>query len=104
MARVSEAEAGRVTTAKGTEGRAQINETMDETVGALSRAVADAMTALPPGADAEAESKALFDLSVRTKKLASAWSRPACVGFFGPSQAGKSFLVGALLSHVQGSV
>jgi hypothetical protein len=70
----------------------------------LTRSVADALTALPPGTDAQPEAKALFDLSLRAKKLAKAWERPACLGFFGPSQAGKSFLVGALLSHELGTL
>ena len=46
----------------------------------------------------------LRDLSLRAKKLHFAAARPACLGFFGPSQAGKSFLVGALLSHELGSL
>jgi len=46
----------------------------------------------------------LRDLALRAKKLHFAAARPACLGFFGPSQAGKSFLVGALLSHELGSL
>lgn len=48
--------------------------------------------------------EALRDLSIRAKKLHWAAARPACLGFFGPSQAGKSFLVGALLSHELGTL
>src|SRR5690606_22798431 len=39
----------------------------------------------------------------RTRKLRRAWERKQSLGLFGPSQAGKSFLVGALLSHELGS-
>jgi hypothetical protein len=48
--------------------------------------------------------EALRDLSIRARKLHWAAARPACLGVFGPSQAGKSFLVGALLSHELGSL
>lgn len=50
------------------------------------------------------EAHALSDLSVRIRKLRRAWGRPQSLGFFGPSQAGKSFLVGALLSHELGTL
>lgn len=50
------------------------------------------------------EAQALTDLSLRMQKLRRAWGRPQSLGFFGPSQAGKSFLVGALLSHELGSL
>ncbi len=50
------------------------------------------------------ETQALRDLSIRAKKLRRAASRPQALGFFGPSQAGKSFLVGALLSHELGTL
>ncbi|HVY47607.1 MAG TPA: virulence factor SrfC family protein, partial [Minicystis sp.] len=54
--------------------------------------------------DGAPEVQAARELLVRAEKLASAAERPACVGFFGPSQAGKSFLIGALLSHELGSL
>lgn len=82
------------------EGRDQAGEAIE----VLTRSVAETLAALPPGSDAEPEAKALFDLSLRSRKLAKAWERPACLGFFGPSQAGKSFLVGALLSHELGTL
>jgi hypothetical protein len=44
------------------------------------------------------------DLAIRTRKLARAWSRPQAIGLFGPSQAGKSFLIGAVLAHELGSL
>lgn len=50
------------------------------------------------------EVQALRDLSIRARKLRRAASRPQALGFFGPSQAGKSFLVGALLSHELGTL
>lgn len=79
------------------------------TVAAIGKLEACATRAL---AVAEARNKpddgsaieALRDLSIRAKKLHWAAARPACLGFFGPSQAGKSFLVGALLSHELGSL
>jgi hypothetical protein len=54
--------------------------------------------------DALPEVATLRDLDIRMKKLRRAWGRPQAVGLFGPSQAGKSFLVGALLSHETGSL
>jgi hypothetical protein len=84
--------------------RVSAREDTDRAIEVLARSVTEALGAMPPGSDAEPEAKALFDLSVRAKKLAQAWSRPACVGFFGPSQAGKSFLVGALLSQELGTL
>ncbi|HWL84493.1 MAG TPA: virulence factor SrfC family protein, partial [Polyangiaceae bacterium] len=48
------------------------------------------------------EAPLLRDLRQRAQKLEKAYGRPQCLGFFGPSQAGKSFLVGALLSHELG--
>lgn len=56
------------------------------------------------GGEATVEATVLRDLSLRLKKLRRAWSRPQAVGLFGPSQAGKSFLVGALLAHETGSL
>src|SRR4051794_21299999 len=75
-------------------------------VSKLETTVADAMSTLSAEASPENELalSALRDLTYRTQKLATAWDRPPCVGFFGPSQAGKSFLVGALLSHELGNL
>ena len=56
------------------------------------------------GGDATVEATVLRDLALRLKKLRRAWGRPQAVGLFGPSQAGKSFLVGALLAHETGSL
>ena len=81
-----------------------MSEDTDRAIEVLTRSVSEALAALPPGSDAEPEAKALFDLSLRSRKLAKAWKRPACLGFFGPSQAGKSFLVGALLSQELGTL
>src|SRR5215472_11672349 len=76
-------------------------------IGVLEKSVGEtlgAMATAPGGVDAQPEAQPMRDLSVRVRKLARAWGRPACLGFFGPSQAGKSFLVGALLSHELGSL
>jgi hypothetical protein len=64
-----------------------------------ARAAAHAVEGEPPP-----EAHALADLGVRMRKLRRAWGRPQSLGFFGPSQAGKSFLVGALLSHELGTL
>ncbi len=56
------------------------------------------------GKEASAEATVLRDLSLRMRRLKRAWGRPQAVGLFGPSQAGKSFLVGALLSHELGTL
>ncbi len=88
---------------------AQHTTSSPATVAAIGKLEAAATRAL---AVAEARNKpddgsaieALRDLSIRAKKLHWASARPACLGFFGPSQAGKSFLVGALLSHELGSL
>ncbi len=80
---------------------------IDETgraIGVLEASVGEALASLLPGTDASCEAQALRDLSVRARKLTRAWSRPVCLGLFGPSQAGKSFLVGALLSHELGTL
>jgi hypothetical protein len=52
--------------------------------------------------ETRAEADALGELAYRAGKLARAAARPPCIGLFGPSQAGKSFLVGALLSYELG--
>lgn len=76
------------------------------TVSTFERCIASARSHLAPAADGALppESQALADLSVRARKLARALGRPQALGFFGPSQAGKSFLVGALLAHELGSL
>ncbi len=70
----------------------------------LEDAARTAAASFPPGSDALPEATALRELSQRAVKLSRAWERPACLGLFGPSQAGKSFLVGALLSHELGTL
>ncbi|PZW46559.1 hypothetical protein C8P66_10956 [Humitalea rosea] len=49
-----------------------------------------------PGLDAAALARELRGTRVRAEKLAAAAARPMCVGVFGPSQAGKSYLISAL--------
>jgi len=56
------------------------------------------------GKESSTEATVLRDLALRARRLKRAWGRPQAVGLFGPSQAGKSFLVGALLSHELGSL
>src|SRR5262245_1037127 len=70
----------------------------------LEQAITDTQAAVAGNAEAQAEALVLRDLALRTRKLRRAWSRKQSLGLFGPSQAGKSFLVGALLSHELGSV
>jgi hypothetical protein len=70
----------------------------------LEGAIADAQNILAGNAEAEPQALVLRDLALRTRKLRRAWSRKQSLGLFGPSQAGKSFLVGALLSHELGSL
>jgi len=70
----------------------------------LDQAIANALRASENAAEPVAELTMLRSLSLRMRKLARAWGRPQCLGFFGPSQAGKSFLVGALLSHELGTL
>src|SRR5512140_3546214 len=82
-----------------------MSDEMPVAIQTLERAIADASASVDPQSDAADEhARALKDLGVRARKLAGAWGRPPCLGFFGPSQAGKSFLVGALLSHELGSL
>ncbi|WP_394842701.1 putative virulence factor [Pendulispora brunnea] len=75
----------------------------------LDQRIADSITQLEEGASTAlgasedmVEAPLLRDLRLRAQKLKKAYARPQCLGFFGPSQAGKSFLVGALLSHELG--
>ncbi len=78
---------------------------MEETLKTLEQSIQTARAAaLGGGGDPPPEAQALTDLSLRMKKLRRAWGRPQSLGFFGPSQAGKSFLVGALLSHELGTL
>jgi hypothetical protein len=82
-----------------------MSDEMPLAIQTLERAIQDASASVDPSSEAAGEhGQALKDLSVRARKLAGAWGRPPCLGFFGPSQAGKSFLVGALLSHELGSL
>src|SRR6478736_5004187 len=76
----------------------------DAVVGTLEKAIGDAQAEIAGNAEAQAEALVLRDLALRTRKLRRAWSRKQSVGLFGPSQAGKSFLVGALLSHELGTL
>jgi hypothetical protein len=76
----------------------------DEALAQRCRSVADAATrALTwfadsprPAADAPAVARELRGNAVRARRLAAAAARPMCVGVFGPSQAGKSYLISAL--------
>ncbi len=77
---------------------------MDSGIQTLESAITDAQTAIAGNAEAEPQALVLRDLALRTRKLKRAWSRKQSLGLFGPSQAGKSFLVGALLSHELGSL
>jgi hypothetical protein len=77
---------------------------MESGIHTLEGAIADAQAAVAGNAEAEPQALVLRDLALRTRKLARAWSRKQSLGLFGPSQAGKSFLVGALLSHELGSL
>lgn len=78
---------------------------MDDTLQTLEESINKARSAaLGAAGDPPPEAQALTDLSLRMKKLRRAWGRPQSLGFFGPSQAGKSFLVGALLSHELGTL
>ncbi len=69
----------------------------------LDQAIRDALAHVS-GKESSTEATVLRDLSLRMRRLRRAWGRPQAVGLFGPSQAGKSFLVGALLSHELGSL
>ena len=78
---------------------------MDETLKTLEDSIVRARAAaLAVDGEPPPEAHALTDLELRMKKLRRAWGRPQSLGFFGPSQAGKSFLVGALLSHELGTL
>ncbi len=77
---------------------------MTDPIGTLEHAIADTQAAIVGQPETENEALVLRDLAFRTKKLRRAWARKQSVGLFGPSQAGKSFLVGALLAHELGSL
>lgn len=78
---------------------------MDDTLKILEDSIALARdAALAADGELPPEAHALTDLTLRMRKLRRAWGRPQSLGFFGPSQAGKSFLVGALLSHELGTL
>src|SRR3954467_2215031 len=76
---------------------------MTDVIQRLETAINEAVTAIAGNAEAQGEALVLRDLALRTRKLRRAWARKQSLGLFGPSQAGKSFLVGALLSHRLGS-
>ncbi|MCC7535519.1 MAG: hypothetical protein IT379_04875, partial [Deltaproteobacteria bacterium] len=76
---------------------------IDTALQTMDEAIALAARPLPSG-EVPPEAHALRDLGFRLKKLRKAWGRPQSLGFFGPSQAGKSFLVGALLGHELGTL
>jgi hypothetical protein len=75
-----------------------------DVVSTLEQSIVEAQAATTGLAEAEGEGRVLRDLALRTRKLRRAWARRQSLGLFGPSQAGKSFLVGALLSHELGSL
>ncbi|MFK7988858.1 MAG: virulence factor SrfC family protein [Sandaracinaceae bacterium] len=78
---------------------------MDDTLNTLAHAIETARAAaLAVEGETPPEAQALTDLELRMRKLRRAWARPQSLGFFGPSQAGKSFLVGALLSQELGTL
>jgi hypothetical protein len=77
---------------------------MSDVISTLETAINEATGAIAGNAEAQGEGLVLRDLALRTRKLRRAWGRRQSVGLFGPSQAGKSFLVGALLSHELGSL
>lgn len=77
---------------------------MPDPISTLEQAIAETQAAIVGLAEADGEARVLRDLAIRTRKLRRAWSRKQSLGLFGPSQAGKSFLVGALLSHELGSL
>src|SRR5512134_842915 len=77
---------------------------MGDVISKLEQAISTTQGEIAGNVEANAEAIILRDLALRTRKLRRAWSRKQSVGLFGPSQAGKSFLVGALLSHELGSL
>ena len=77
---------------------------MTDPISTLEQAITDTQAAIVGQPEADGEALVLRDLALRTRKLRRAWARKQSLGLFGPSQAGKSFLVGALLSHELGSL
>ncbi len=83
---------------------------MEQKLASYENAIEQAITALergpitPENKEPPPELASLRDMRQRAKKLRRAYSRPQSLGFFGPSQAGKSFLIGALLAHELGSL
>lgn len=77
---------------------------MTDPISTLEQAISETQATITGSAEAEGEALVLRDLQIRTRKLRRAWARKQSLGLFGPSQAGKSFLVGALLSHELGSL
>lgn len=77
---------------------------MRDPISKLEQAITETQAAISGLAEAEGEARVLRDLAFRARKLRRAWTRKQSLGLFGPSQAGKSFLVGALLSHELGSL
>ncbi|MBX3206449.1 MAG: hypothetical protein KF764_15350 [Labilithrix sp.] len=77
---------------------------MSDPISTLEQAIGEAQAAIVGQTEAENEALVLRDLALRARKLRRAWARKQSLGLFGPSQAGKSFLVGALLSHELGSL
>ncbi len=77
---------------------------MSDPINSLDDAIQRAVRNVAGAPEEAPELHSLRDLAFRARKLRRAWGRPQCLGFFGPSQAGKSFLVGALLSHELGSL
>jgi|GEM_PF-1441851 len=77
---------------------------MSDPVSTLEQAICETQAVIAGQPEAENEALVLRDLLLRTRKLRRAWGRKQSLGLFGPSQAGKSFLVGALLSHELGSL
>src|SRR5215207_10525892 len=77
---------------------------MTDVISTLETAIDEATGAIAGNPEAQGEGLVLRDLALRTRKLRRAWGRKQSLGLFGPSQAGKSFLVGALLSHELGTL
>lgn len=77
---------------------------MTDVIHGLETGIREAEAAIAGNPEAQGEGLVLRDLALRTRKLARARARKQSLGLFGPSQAGKSFLVGALLSHELGSL
>jgi hypothetical protein len=77
---------------------------MNMDIANLETSISLALDAVGTADERAGEAQMLRDLSLRAKKLHRALGRPQALGLFGPSQAGKSFLIGALLSHELGSL